>query len=68
MTEFSEKVRARGEELDREKYMNSLSGFEITINKPEGIHHFTEYYNSGKQVRSYKDKRRKAEVIVEALH
>jgi len=67
MTQYTEMVEKRNEQLEKEAYANGVSGFEITINKPEGIHHFTTYHNNGKQVRSYKDKRKKDEVITEGL-
>jgi len=66
MTQYKEEVKQREEQLARERDMNAVTGIEITINKPENIHHMTTYYNSGKQVRSYYDKRKKDEVTVEA--
>lgn len=67
MTQYTEIVEKRNEQLKEEAHARGVSGIEITINKPEGIHHFTTYYNNGKQVRSYKDKRKKDEVITEGL-
>jgi hypothetical protein len=65
MTQYTEMVEKRNEQLKEEAYARGVSGFEITINKPEGIHHFTTYYRNGSQIRSYKDKRKKDEVIIE---
>ena len=66
MTQYKEEVNKRNEELKEERDMNAITGIERVINKPKGIDHTNTYYRSGKQVRSYKDKRKKDEVITEA--
>tara|TARA_B100001939_G_C16512332_1_gene434207 strand:+ start:83 stop:295 length:213 start_codon:yes stop_codon:yes gene_type:complete len=66
MTQYADKVRARNQELVDEAYYNSVSGIEIVINKPENIEHINTYYNNGKVVQSYKDKRKKDQIINEA--
>ena len=67
MTQYKEEVKKRDEALKEERDMNSVTGIERVINKPKGIDHLNIYYKSGKQVRSYKDKRKKDEVISEAF-
>ena len=66
MTQYSEDVKKRDEELKEERDMNSITGIEIVINKPKNIWHMNTYRRNGEQVRSYKDKRKKDEIITEA--
>ena len=65
MTQYKDKVEQRDKELKEQRDMNAVTGIEIVINKPKNIWHKNTYHKSGKQVRSYKDKRKKDEIITE---
>jgi len=66
MTQYKDIVKKRNEELVEERDMSSVTMTRV-INKAKNIDYTTTYYKSGKQVRSYKDKRKKDEVIQEAF-
>jgi len=65
MTQYKDKVEQRGKELKEQRDMNAVTGIEIVINKPENIWHMNTYRRNGEQIRSYKDKRKKDEVITQ---
>lgn len=67
MTQYKDIVKKRNEELEKERDMSSVTGITRVINKAKNIDYTTIYYKNGKQVRSYKDKRKKDEVIQEAF-
>lgn len=66
MTQYKNIIKKRRAELVEERDMSSVTGITRVINKAENIDYTTIYYKNGKQVRSYKDKRKKDEVIQEA--
>ena len=66
MTQYKDIVKKRNEELVEERDMSSVTAMTRVINA-KNIDYTTTYYKSGKQVRSYKDKRKKDEVIQEAF-
>ena len=66
MTQYKDIVKKRNEELVEERDMSSVTAMTRVINKAKNIDYTTTYYKSGKQ-RSYKDKRKKDEVIQEAF-
>ena len=66
MTQYKNIIKKRRAELVEERDMSSVTGITRVINKAKNIDYTTIYYKNGKQVRSYKDKRKKDEVIQEA--
>ena len=48
MTQYSDQVKKRDEELKKERDMNSITGIEIVINKPKSIWHMNTYHKNGK--------------------
>ena len=67
MTQYKDIVKKRNEELVEERDMSSVTAITRVINKEKNIDYTTTYYKNGKQVRSYRDKRKKDEVIQEAF-
>ena len=65
MTQYKDIVKKRNEELVKERDMSSVTAITRVINKEKNIDYTTTYYKNGKQVRSYRDKRKKDEVIQE---